>query len=78
MFKTLEEFDAFVARDNASLLEGKAPAGVCLCGHCKKPLQESVTGFRFLANEPACSDCYYADVGEFLAMAPVPGRRGSF
>jgi hypothetical protein len=49
------------------------------CCTCGLELQETITGKRKMPNGYACSDCYYAELGEEIERHPLASagiRRG--
>ena len=63
--------------DNPKLLTNEPSSQGCSV--CHVPLQETITGKRRIDQGYACSDCYYAELGEELAKHPIVSggiRRG--
>lgn len=45
------------------------------CSHCRIPLQETITGKRPTPKGPACSDCYYDQIGDGVEQHPPVSAR---
>jgi hypothetical protein len=41
------------------------------CAYCGKPLREMKTGSRPTTRGRACSDCYFKEMGRWIAKHPI-------
>jgi hypothetical protein len=43
----------------------------CRCADCRTPIQETLTGNRHTDHGRVCSDCYFHEMGEWVATHPI-------
>ncbi len=60
--------DDFLKLDDADLIKA---SHVPSCAKCERRLQETITGYRNTAKGPMCSDCYFEELGAFVAAHPI-------
>ena len=51
---------------------------ITVCKACNVPIQETVTGRRYINGEPHCSDCYFNLFGDEIDNYPIHSPRRSF